>query len=62
MKIKADAEGINAIRGMANVVLKTLGLDAYNDVGVILGAIEALEEEEDKDAVKKKDGRVNRKG
>ena len=53
MKIKADKEGINAIRGMANVVLKTHGLDAYNDIGVILNAIEELPETDDANNTRK---------
>lgn len=54
MIIQVDEEGKTAIHELANVVLKSLGLQAYNKVGMILNEIKVIaskEEEATKNAI-----------
>jgi len=47
MKIKADKEGINAIKELLNIALTAGGINNLAQVNEILRSVEELKEEED---------------
>jgi len=47
MLIKADKEGKAKIEGLCDVVLKALGMQAREEINLILEAIEDIKEEPD---------------